>query len=115
MMSGPSARQRVHQRFECGQQTGLALFEARHPLPRFITRGRRPAHARGEAAPAVPFLHPHGRTRIASEHMGSIDAKPVRELVEEILEGGKESLRAPAPEVRVLRSGVMNLWPRRSS
>ena len=33
----------------------------------------------------------HGRMRIAPEHMGSIDAKPVRELVEEILEGGKEA------------------------
>ena len=33
----------------------------------------------------------HGRARIAPEHMGSIDTKPVRELVEEILEGGKEA------------------------
>lgn len=33
----------------------------------------------------------HGHVRIAPEHMGSIDAKPVRELVEEILEGGKEA------------------------
>jgi len=33
----------------------------------------------------------HGHARIVSEHMGSIDAKPVRELVEEILEGGKEA------------------------
>ena len=33
----------------------------------------------------------HGHARIAREHMGSIDAKPVRELVEEILEGGKEA------------------------
>jgi PHP family Zn ribbon phosphoesterase len=33
----------------------------------------------------------HGRARIASEHLGSIDAQPVRELVEEILEGGKEA------------------------
>ncbi len=32
-----------------------------------------------------------GRARIAPEHMGSIDARPVRELVEEILEGGKEA------------------------
>jgi chromosome segregation ATPase len=30
-----------------------------------------------------------GHARIATEHMGSIDAQPVRELVEEILEGGK--------------------------
>ena len=33
----------------------------------------------------------HGRARIAPEHMGSIDATPVRELVEEILEGGKDA------------------------
>lgn len=32
-----------------------------------------------------------GHARIAQEHMGSIDARPVRELVEEILEGGKEA------------------------
>ena len=31
----------------------------------------------------------HGHARIAPGHMGSIDAVPVRELVEEILEGGK--------------------------
>ena len=30
-----------------------------------------------------------GHAKIASEHMGSIDSEPVRELVEEILEGGK--------------------------
>ena len=30
-----------------------------------------------------------GQARIASEHMGSIDSDPVREMVEEILEGGK--------------------------
>ena len=33
----------------------------------------------------------HGLARIAPEHMGSIDTKLVRELVEEILEGGKEA------------------------
>ena len=33
----------------------------------------------------------HGHARIAREHMGSIDARRVRELVEEILEGGKEA------------------------
>ncbi len=33
----------------------------------------------------------HGRARIAPEHVGSIDARSVRELVEEILEGGKEA------------------------
>ncbi len=32
-----------------------------------------------------------GKARIRSEHMGSIDTLPVRELVEEILEGGKEA------------------------
>jgi len=32
-----------------------------------------------------------GRARIAPEHMGAIDSRPVRELVEEILEGGKEA------------------------
>ncbi|MCZ2111805.1 MAG: phosphoesterase, partial [Dehalococcoidia bacterium] len=32
-----------------------------------------------------------GRARIRPEHVGSIDARPVRELVEEILEGGKEA------------------------
>lgn len=32
-----------------------------------------------------------GHARIAHEHMGSIDSRPVRELVEEILEGGKEA------------------------
>ncbi len=32
-----------------------------------------------------------GRARIAPEHMGSIDSRPVRELVEEILEGGREA------------------------
>lgn len=33
----------------------------------------------------------HGRARVSPDHMGSIDATPVRELVEEILEGGKEA------------------------
>ncbi len=33
----------------------------------------------------------HGHARMASEQMGSIDSRPVRELVEEILEGGKEA------------------------
>ncbi len=32
-----------------------------------------------------------GQARIASEHMASIDSGPVRELVEEILEGGKDA------------------------
>jgi hypothetical protein len=33
----------------------------------------------------------HGHARIAPEHIGSIDDEGVRELVEEILEGGKEA------------------------
>jgi ABC-type lipoprotein export system ATPase subunit len=32
-----------------------------------------------------------GHAEIAPEHMGSIDSRPVRELVEEILEGGKDA------------------------
>jgi predicted ATPase len=32
-----------------------------------------------------------GRAKIEPEHMASIDAKPVRDLVEEILEGGREA------------------------
>ena len=32
-----------------------------------------------------------GHARISTQHMGSIDAKPVCELVEEILEGGKDA------------------------
>ncbi len=32
-----------------------------------------------------------GHAKIAPENMGSIDSKPVRELVEEILEGGKDA------------------------
>ena len=39
--------------------------------------------ASGEAA--------DGKARIAPEHAGSIDAGPVRELVEELLEGGKDA------------------------
>ncbi len=41
-----------------------------------------------------------GKARIAPDHMGSIDAHSVRELVEEILEGGKEAF-----EVRRLKYG----------
>jgi hypothetical protein len=40
------------------------------------------------------------RAQIASEHMGSIDARPVRELVEEILEGGQAAF-----EMRRLKYG----------
>lgn len=38
----------------------------------------------------IPVLG-DGHARMAPEHMGSIDDRPVRELVEEILEGGKEA------------------------
>lgn len=41
-----------------------------------------------------------GNARIASEHVGSIDAGPVRELVEELLEGGKDAF-----ETRRLKYG----------
>jgi DNA repair ATPase RecN len=41
-----------------------------------------------------------GRAEIPTEHMGSIDARPVRELVEEVLEGGKEAF-----ETRRLKYG----------
>lgn len=32
-----------------------------------------------------------GNAKVSQEHMGSIDSRPVRELVEEILEGGKDA------------------------
>lgn len=32
-----------------------------------------------------------GRAGVAPEHVGAIDARPVRELIEEVLEGGKEA------------------------
>lgn len=32
-----------------------------------------------------------GRTRVSPEHTGSTDSRSVRELVEEILEGGRET------------------------
>ena len=41
-----------------------------------------------------------GRAEIPAEHMGSIDARSVRELVEEVLEGGKEAF-----ETRRLKYG----------
>lgn len=41
-----------------------------------------------------------GKAEIPAEHMGSIDARPVRELVEEVLEGGKEAF-----ETRRLKYG----------
>lgn len=42
----------------------------------------------------------HGHAELLVEHMGSIDNKPVRELVEEILEGGKDAF-----EMRRLKYG----------
>lgn len=48
--------------------------------------------ASGEAA--------QGKAKIPADHMGSIDARPVRELVEEVLEGGKEAF-----EMRRLKYG----------
>ncbi|MBI2191973.1 MAG: AAA family ATPase [Planctomycetes bacterium] len=41
-----------------------------------------------------------GKARMPKEHMGSIDARPVRELVEEVLEGGREAF-----EMRRLKYG----------
>ncbi len=41
-----------------------------------------------------------GKARIAPEHMGAIDARPVRELVEDLLEGGKDAF-----ETRRLKYG----------
>jgi len=41
-----------------------------------------------------------GKARIPQEHMGSIDARPVRELVEEVLEGGRAAF-----EMRRLKYG----------
>ena len=41
-----------------------------------------------------------GNARIDPDHMGSIDARPVRELVEEVLEGGKDAF-----ETRRLKYG----------
>ena len=41
-----------------------------------------------------------GKANIAPEHIGSIDAPPVRELVEDILEGGKTAF-----ETRRLKYG----------
>lgn len=43
----------------------------------------------GLTAEGEPGDEGEGQAKIAPEHMGSIDASPVRELVEEILEGGK--------------------------
>ncbi|MDE0099768.1 MAG: hypothetical protein OXM87_09210 [Truepera sp.] len=34
-----------------------------------------------------------GKANIAPEHMGSTDTDPVRELVEEILEGGRDAFK----------------------
>ena len=43
----------------------------------------------GDAELILGLATRKGQARIAREHMGSIDSAPVRELVEEILEGGK--------------------------
>jgi hypothetical protein len=42
----------------------------------------------------------HGRATVKREHIGSLDDRPVRELVEEILEGGKDAF-----ETRRLKYG----------
>jgi DNA repair ATPase RecN len=42
----------------------------------------------------------HGSARIRPEHLGSLDSQPVRELVEELLEGGREAF-----EMRRLKYG----------
>ena len=44
-----------------------------------------------------------GRAEIKAEHKGSIDDQPVRRLVEDILEGGKEAFETRRPQVRILR------------
>ena len=41
-----------------------------------------------------------GKAKLSQEHMGSIDMRPVRELVEEVLEGGKDAF-----EMRRLKYG----------
>ncbi|MDZ7597531.1 MAG: hypothetical protein U5J82_04375 [Desulfobacterales bacterium] len=41
-----------------------------------------------------------GKAKLPQEHMGSIDTKAVREMVEEILEGGKDAF-----EMRRLKYG----------
>ena len=42
----------------------------------------------------------HGSAKIKPEHLGSLDSRPIRELVEELLEGGKEAF-----EMRRLKYG----------
>ncbi len=42
----------------------------------------------------------HGKAKLSEEHMGSIDTRTVREMVEEILEGGKDAF-----EMRRLKYG----------
>jgi DNA repair ATPase RecN len=42
----------------------------------------------------------HGSARIKPEHLGSLDSQPIRELVEELLEGGREAF-----EMRRLKYG----------
>jgi len=43
----------------------------------------------GDAELILGLEFRHDQAKIETEHMGSIDSRPVRELVEEILEGGK--------------------------
>jgi len=45
-----------------------------------------------------------GKARIPQEHMGSIDGRPVRELLEEVLEGGRAAF-----EMRRLKYGVWGI------
>ena len=45
-----------------------------------------------------------GKSKIRPEHVGSIDARHVRELVEEILEGGKDAFETRKTEVWILRA-----------
>lgn len=45
----------------------------------------------GDAELILGLAASEGHATISSQHMGSIDSKPVRELVEEILEGGKDA------------------------
>jgi hypothetical protein len=42
----------------------------------------------------------HGSAKIKPEHLGSLDSQPIRELVEELLEGGREAF-----EMRRLKYG----------
>ena len=54
----------------------------------------------GDAELIVGMETRHGQAELPSENMGSIDSSPVRELVEEILEGGERAF-----ELRRLKYG----------